>query len=93
MNFEAPDAAKFPCLRLAREAIRAGGTLPAVLNAANESAVAHFLEGQIGLLDIAASIEAAMDAHDRVESPTLDQIFEADRWARREVEERCSART
>lgn len=61
LEFEAPDEVRFPALRLAREVIAAGGTAPAVLNAANEIAVAAFLEGRIGFLDIASSVEEVLD--------------------------------
>src|SRR6185295_12572722 len=62
LDFEAPDEETFRCLPLAREAGRAGGTAPAVLNAANEVAVAAFLEGGIGFLDIADAVERALEA-------------------------------
>jgi 1-deoxy-D-xylulose-5-phosphate reductoisomerase len=62
LDFEPPDEVRFPALRLAREAIAAGGAAPAVLNAANEIAVAAFLDGQVGFLDIAASVEDVLAA-------------------------------
>lgn len=90
LEFAAPDTDTFRCLALARHAGAAGGTLPCVMNAANEIAVAAFLADGIGYLDIARCVEAAMDAHERdgvqrVES--LDQLEEIDRWARRIAEE------
>ena len=90
LEFAAPDTDTFRCLALARHAGATGGTLPCVMNAANEIAVAAFLADGIGYLDIARCVEAAMDAHERdgvqrVES--LDQLEEIDRWARRIVEE------
>lgn len=85
LEFAAPDTDTFRCLALARHAGSTGGTLPCVMNAANEVAVAAFLDGRIGYLDIAACVEAAMDAHERegvqkVES--LEQLETVDRWAR-----------
>ena len=90
LEFAAPDTDTFCCLALARHAGATGGTLPCVMNAANEIAVAAFLADGIGYLDIARCVEAAMDAHERdgvqrVES--LDQLEEIDRWARRIAEE------
>ena len=90
LEFAAPDTDTFRCLALARHAGATGGTLPCVMNAANEIAVAAFLADGIGYLDIARCVEAAMDAHERdgvqrVES--LDQLEEVDRWARRIAEE------
>lgn len=90
LEFDAPDTDTFRCLALARHAGATGGTLPCVMNAANEIAVAAFLADGIGYLDIARCVEAAMDAHERdgvqrVES--LDQLEEIDRWARRIAEE------
>lgn len=90
LEFAAPDTDTFRCLALARHAGQTGGTLPCVMNAANEIAVAAFLADGIGYLDIARCVEAAMDAHERdgvqrVES--LDQLEEIDRWARRTAEE------
>ena len=90
LELAAPDTDTFRCLALARHAGATGGTLPCVMNAANEIAVAAFLADGIGYLDIARCVEAAMDAHERdgvqrVES--LDQLEEIDRWARRIAEE------
>ena len=81
LTFEAPDEAKFPALQLARRAVTQGGTMPAVMNAANEVAVELFLNNQIGFLDIARRIEQAMNAHDVVEA-TLANVLEADVWTR-----------
>jgi 1-deoxy-D-xylulose-5-phosphate reductoisomerase len=71
LDFEAPDEARFPAIRLAREAIQAGGGAPALLNAANEVAVAAFLDGRIGFLDIAAIVEAVLE---RIAPPSLGGI-------------------
>ena len=83
LNFEPPDLAKFPCLRLAREAGEKGGTYPAVLCAADEVAVEMFLSHWIGLLDIARLVEDALEHHRSTRRPSLDEVLEADAWARR----------
>ncbi|MBD2578530.1 1-deoxy-D-xylulose-5-phosphate reductoisomerase [Oscillatoria sp. FACHB-1406] len=87
LTFKEPDRAKYPCMDLAYAAGRAGGAMPAVLNAANEQAVELFLEEKIGYLDIARCIEYACDrfSAQNVQQPTLDDILAADRWARQEV--------
>ncbi len=85
LTFEEPDTERFPALRLARRAGDVGGTLPAVLNAANEVAVERFCRRELGFTGITASVARVMDAHRVVDSPSLDQILEADRWARVEA--------
>jgi 1-deoxy-D-xylulose-5-phosphate reductoisomerase len=87
LTFEAPDPEKFPALRLAREAGTAGGTLPAVLNAANEIAVPAFLDGRILFPAIWHTVEAVMKRHKNVEHPGLDDILKADAWARAAAQE------
>ncbi len=87
LTFEKPDVARFPCLALAWEACRQGGTLPAVLNAANEVAVNAFLQGRIGFTRIAPVIEQTMAGHRVERRPAIEQIREADRRARRAAEE------
>ena len=82
LRFEPPDFERFPCLRLAYRALRAGGTLPAALNAANEEAVKAFLGGRIRLTDIARVIERVMDAHETRAVSSLDVVLEVDREAR-----------
>ncbi|MBX7152270.1 1-deoxy-D-xylulose-5-phosphate reductoisomerase [bacterium] len=82
LDFFQPDTQKFPCLRLAYEALKTMGTMPAVLNAANEVAVSKFLKREIGFNDIPRSIEKAMTAHTIHPDPSLDDVVEADRWAR-----------
>lgn len=82
LDFEAPRTDLFPALALARRAGTAGGTLPAVLNAANESAVDSFLAGRLSFPGIWESVARAMDSVPFVEHPTLDQLIEADRAAR-----------
>ena len=82
LDFEAPDADRFPALNLARRAGEVGGTLPAVLNAANEIAVEAFCAGEINFLEITANVARTMDAHELVAQPSLDEILAADAWAR-----------
>jgi 1-deoxy-D-xylulose-5-phosphate reductoisomerase len=82
LNFEPPDLARFPCLRLAREAGEEGGTYPAVLCAADEVAVELFLSHWIGLSDIARLVEDTLDHHRGVKRPSLEDVLEADAWAR-----------
>ena len=82
LHFRAPDPARFPGLGLARRAAAAGGTLPAVMNAANEEAVALFLEGRIPFAGIWRTVGAVMDRHAPISQPGLEAILEADRWAR-----------
>jgi 1-deoxy-D-xylulose-5-phosphate reductoisomerase len=86
LEFFEPDMERFPCLRLARDAGKAGGTAPAVLNGANEIAVAAFLEERIRFKDLPAVISEVLERHRTVASPGLDEILEADRWARREAD-------
>jgi len=85
LTFEEPDADRFPALNLARRAGEVGGTLPAVLNAANEVAVEGFVNREISFLQITETVRRTMDAHQVVTHPTLDQLLEADAWARREA--------
>jgi len=85
LEFVAPDLEQFPCLGLAYRALRAKGTAPAALNGANEVAVDAFLNGVIGYLDIARIIGSVLDRHDVTARPTLEQLLEADRWARAEA--------
>lgn len=87
LTFEEPDLESFKCLTLAFEALRAGGTMPAVLNGANEAAVALFLKGKARFTDIPVLIEKAMLAHNVNTMPDIDDIIEVDKWARRMVEE------
>ena len=82
LDFEPPDLERFPALRLAREVAEAGGTAPAVLNAANEVAVAAFLGGRLGFLGIPAVIEAVLDRHGSGPADDLATVLEADRRAR-----------
>ncbi|MFI5460718.1 MAG: 1-deoxy-D-xylulose-5-phosphate reductoisomerase [Isosphaerales bacterium] len=86
LHFEPPDRETFPSLDLGFEAMRQGGTAGVALNAANESAVARFLRGEIGFLDISRACRAALDHHTFDPRPTLDGLWKVDAWARREVE-------
>jgi 1-deoxy-D-xylulose-5-phosphate reductoisomerase len=86
LTFENPDPGRFPSLRLAREAGRTGGTMPAVLNAANEVAVARFVDGKIKFTQIFETVEKVTRAHRAIASPSLDVIVAADLWARKEAE-------
>lgn len=87
LAFEAPDTAKFPSLRLAYEAGKRGGTMPAVLNAANETAVYAFLHRKISFLNIPVIVEKVMEKHASINNPDLGEIMEADLWARKAAEE------
>jgi 1-deoxy-D-xylulose-5-phosphate reductoisomerase len=82
LEFEQPDLEAFPCLRLAVDAGLRGGTSPAVLAAADECAVGLFLEGRISFADIAFLVEGALNAHQSVSTPSLEEILSATRWAR-----------
>ncbi|MBD0327417.1 MAG: 1-deoxy-D-xylulose-5-phosphate reductoisomerase, partial [Pyrinomonadaceae bacterium] len=82
LHFEAPDTERFPCISLAYRALRAGGTLPAAMNAANEEAVRAFLDEEIALTDIPRVIEQVMDAHTTRAVNSLNVVLETDREAR-----------
>jgi len=92
LEFEAPDPVRFPALRLAREVLVAGGARPAILNAANEIAVAAFLAGRIGYLEIAAIVADTLDRYDPAAPETLDAVLHVDREARVLAEERVKER-
>jgi 1-deoxy-D-xylulose-5-phosphate reductoisomerase len=83
LTFSRPDTARFPCLRLAVDAIKQGGTCPAALCAADETAVELFLAGQIRFTDIPEILEQALNEHTPVTKPSLDDILEADTAARK----------
>ncbi len=93
LHFHEPDTGRFPCLRLGREALEAGGTMPAVLNAANEIAVESFLERSLRFSDIPKVIESVMSAHTTVPAGSLDSVLEADRWAREAALETVRSRS
>jgi len=82
LTFQKPDTEGFPCLLYAYEAMKEGGTMPAVLNAANEVAVNAFLQSEIGFNEIPVVINNTMQLHDRKSALEVDAVVEADRWAR-----------
>ncbi len=86
LTFEEPDMDRFPCLAYAFDALKAGGSMPAVLSAANEVAVKYFLEEKIGYTDIARVIRSTMDAHTPSNIETVEDALKADLWARQEAE-------
>ncbi len=87
LTFRAPDLESFPCLKLAMEAAGVGGTRTAILNGANEEAVSQFLEGKIPFLTICSQVEKSLNRVSVVQSPSLEDILEADQAARRVVRE------
>jgi 1-deoxy-D-xylulose-5-phosphate reductoisomerase len=87
LTFEQPDLNRFPCLRLAFEALKAAGTMPCALNAANEVMVAAFLAGETQFLDIARNIETVMERHSNQPARTLEDLIETDGWARAQARE------
>jgi 1-deoxy-D-xylulose-5-phosphate reductoisomerase len=84
-HFEPPDRETFPCLDLGFEVMARGGTAGAALNAANEAAVARFLNGEIGFLDLARAVRSVLDHHAFDPRPTLEALWEVDAWARQEI--------
>jgi len=91
LEFFEPDLEKFPCLRLAYEALREGGTAPAAMSAANEVAVASFLERKIGFMEIPRLIAETLDSHDTQPAQSLEGVLEADAWAREFVSARITS--
>jgi 1-deoxy-D-xylulose-5-phosphate reductoisomerase len=87
LDFAAPDLRRFPCLRLAYDALEAGGSVPAVLNAANEVAVAAFLQGLLGFDRIPAVIEATLERLPRQEPDSLEDVLTYDRLARERAQD------
>jgi 1-deoxy-D-xylulose-5-phosphate reductoisomerase len=85
LEFEPPDRERFPALALGEEAARCGGTSGAVLNAANEAAVAAFLDGDLHFTEIVPACRSILSAHHFEPNPTLERLFELDRWARQEI--------
>ncbi len=92
LTFGVPDPKQYPCLALALGAGRRGGTYPAVLAAADEVAVQNFLAGHIGFLDIAHAIDDALNTHHGLAQPVLDEILQADTWARAFTEDWVKAK-
>ena len=85
LDFEPADPARFPALALGRECAEKGGTSGAVLNAANEAAVAAFLDSELHFTEIVPACRSVLHAHDFDPNPTLDDLLKIDRWARQEV--------
>jgi 1-deoxy-D-xylulose-5-phosphate reductoisomerase len=90
LTFSKPDEERFPCLRLAYDALSAGGTVPAVMNAANEIAVEAFLNHRISFVGIAQLIQKVVSEHQRVEVTAIDQVLQADLWSRKKAKELIS---
>ncbi|MHB8172284.1 MAG: 1-deoxy-D-xylulose-5-phosphate reductoisomerase [Thermincolia bacterium] len=91
LTFEQPDMEAFPCLAYSFAAGRAGGTMPAVMNGANEVAVGLFLKGDVSFTGITRLVERVMNAHDIIQNPSLDEILAADNWSRAEVSRLCKS--
>jgi len=86
LDFEPPDEDRFPALRLGREVAAAGGTAGAVLNAANEAAVARFLDGELPFTEIVPACQAVVESHTFNANPTLNELLKLDAWARQEIQ-------
>jgi len=85
LTFEMPDFDRFPCLALAYKALEIGGTMPVVLNAADEVAVEKFLKGEISFIEIPVMIEQAMKSHKAIQNPDLNTILRVDHSVRRQL--------
>ncbi|MCX5749981.1 MAG: 1-deoxy-D-xylulose-5-phosphate reductoisomerase [Candidatus Saganbacteria bacterium] len=85
LTFEKPDADRFPCLKIAYQAGKTGGTMPAVMSAANDTAVEMFLKGKIRFTDIPKIVLSVMKKHEFIRKPSLAQILKAEKWARTEA--------
>jgi 1-deoxy-D-xylulose-5-phosphate reductoisomerase len=92
LNFGAPDLQRFPCLSLVMEAGRLGGTYPAVAAAADEVAVEYFLAAHIGFMDIPRAIEETLAAHRPIKDPILEEVLDADAWAREHAQDLIKAK-
>jgi 1-deoxy-D-xylulose-5-phosphate reductoisomerase len=92
LTFEEPDLRRFPCLRLAYDALASGNTMPACLNAANEELVAAFLAGRVRFTDIPRTIETVMGRHHNLPARTLEDLLETDGWARAAARELIASR-
>lgn len=92
LSFFEPDQKKFPCLEICYHALELEGTVPAVLNAANEVAVKAFLEEKISFVDISKIVKKTLKHHQAIENPSLDDILNADKWAREEAKRLISSR-
>ncbi|MEA3488722.1 MAG: 1-deoxy-D-xylulose-5-phosphate reductoisomerase [Candidatus Omnitrophota bacterium] len=87
--FSEPDREAFPALDLAYEALRAGGTVPAVLNSANETSVKLFLDGRIKFTEIVKTVQKVMEKHRKIDEPTLEDVIDSEKWASEEVLRFC----
>lgn len=85
LTFDKPDFEKFPCLKMAYEAGKTGGTMPVVLNAANEVCVYKFLNGKIGIKELIKTVEYELEHHNLIKNPTLDEIFKTDKEIRNKL--------
>jgi 1-deoxy-D-xylulose-5-phosphate reductoisomerase len=92
LDFMAPDMQRFPCLKLAFDVVEAGGTAPVILNAANEVAVAAFLERRLGFLDIAKLVDQTLQIIALQPTESLEQLLEVDRQARQVAEQAMQTR-
>jgi len=92
LTFFRPDLDKFRCLKLAYESVKAGESMPAVMNAANEVAVEAFLDGRAGFVQIAEIIEKVMERHIPHSLGSIDEVLEADRWGRTEAAMICGGK-
>ena len=88
-SFTRPDEVKFPALRIAFEALKEGGTVPAVMNSANEKAVNLFLDKKIKFINIIKIVESVVGKHKKVNSPSLENILDSEKWAAEEVLRSC----
>ena len=91
ITFQKPDLDTFCGLKYAYEAIKTGGTMPTVLNAANELAVAKFLNKKIKFLEIYEMIRVCMEQHKVIENPTVEQILETEKWVYETIESRWNS--
>ncbi len=89
LSFTEPDTGRFPALEVAFAALRAGGTVPAVLNASNEKAVKLFLDGKIKFTDIVRIVKKVIEKHSRIDKPSLEDIIASEGWAVKEVSNFC----
>ena len=92
ITFRKPDCKKFPCLKIAQEVAKKGGSSGSVMNAANEIAVQNFLSGNVGFTDIARIISIVLKKHKFIKHPTLNEIIKCDEWARKEARSLCCQR-
>jgi len=90
LTFEPPEPEKFRSIALAFEALKTGGSAPAVLNVANEEAVYAFLDRRIGFSEIPKVVESALESHHWIESPSLDELLKLERWTKSFVSEKLN---